>query len=171
MATGGADAKPDTDAKCLRSIKRHPAVCRPGNLVQDSVSVMATITPDYFKNFHKFGARFSGWDRTAVGSCPAPKALQHRRQAPAVCACGRKADCVGRTPPVRPTPTSAPPPGVPIPSGLDWKPREYVRWYIDGILVYEVRVGGECCCAHRMQSATAGSMRQLQRPSCRATAA
>lgn len=32
----------------------HPC-CRPGNLVQDSVSVMATITPDYFKSFHKFG--------------------------------------------------------------------------------------------------------------------
>ncbi|PRW60711.1 glycoside hydrolase family 16 [Chlorella sorokiniana] len=49
---------------------------RPGNLVQDSVSVMATITPDFFTSFHKFG--------------------------------------------------------------LDWKPGEYVRWYIDGFLVYEI---------------------------------
>lgn len=29
---------------------------RPGNLVQDSLSVMATLTPSYFNSFHKFGA-------------------------------------------------------------------------------------------------------------------
>lgn len=73
---------------------------------------MATITPDYFKNFHKFGERLSGRAGRAVGSCTAPQALQRRRQAPAVCAWGRKAGCVGRTPPARPAPTSAPPPNV-----------------------------------------------------------
>lgn len=49
---------------------------RPGNLVQDALSVMATLTPNFYQAYHKFG--------------------------------------------------------------VDWKPNEYVRWYIDGQLVYEV---------------------------------
>lgn len=49
---------------------------RPGNVVQDSVSVMATLAPTFFNSMHKFG--------------------------------------------------------------LNWKPREYIRWYIDDQMVYEV---------------------------------
>ncbi|KAL4425109.1 hypothetical protein ABPG77_008214 [Micractinium sp. CCAP 211/92] len=49
---------------------------RPGNVVQDSVSVMATLNTSHFTSYHKFG--------------------------------------------------------------LDWKPQQYVRWYIDGQLVYEI---------------------------------
>lgn len=49
---------------------------RPGNTVQDSMSVMATLTSFFFSAYHKFG--------------------------------------------------------------LDWKPDQYVRWYIDGELVYEI---------------------------------
>ncbi|PSC69716.1 Beta-glucan synthesis-associated SKN1 [Micractinium conductrix] len=52
------------------------ALIRPGNVVQDSVSVMATLDEKYFSSFHKFG--------------------------------------------------------------VDWKPGEYVRWYIDVQMVYEV---------------------------------
>lgn len=37
-------------------------------------------------------------------------------------------------------------------AGLDWKPREYIRWYIDNVLVYEVRSPGRqrqrCSIAH-----------------------
>lgn len=90
---------------------------RPGSLFQDAVGAYASLNASFFSQYHTFGLVSSCREAGAPSLCPRP--LPARRclsLLPKRCACT--------------------PPGAVLPQ--HWVPREYIRWYIDGTLVYEV---------------------------------
>lgn len=126
----------------LRHLRRHvptppapllpacPHTCRPGNLVQDSASVMATLDEKFWKSYHRFGL--------VRGALHAHARSRHQ---PARILCGPSHTHSD-------THLPHPPNNRPL---QDWKPNEYIRCGGAGARRCHARREGRTACGGAMQ--------------------